>query len=841
MAARQGGRAARPKAVADYEHTEAKRLNNPPAGLAREDVAPPPTRSFRATSVDEDPRLPPELVWWGKEDSDESEVEAPSIHTHEALTTEAIIAAVKRESAQPSLFADPELDRSQQVAFYEHEGKWRNRLVLGDSLTVMASLLERERLGGRVQMIYIDPPYGINYNSNFQASISNPKQPDNADESLPREPEPIQAYRDTWEKGVHSYLTYLRERLVAARELLAASGSLFVQIGDDYVHRVRDLLDEVMGPDNCVSVIAMQKSGSSTSNTLPNVLDYILWYARDAEAFKGKFRPLYEPFDLRNLDTRNYRFVEDRDGNRRPITAEERRNPASISPDLRPFRLVTATSQDPSKTRSGPYERGGVTYWPDKEKGRKRHWSVSVPDGLDRLAELGRLDGEGGTLQFIRYLDDFPVELLRNVWLDTGRSGFGEEQRFVVQTNPKAIERCVLMATEPGDLVFDPTCGSGTSAWVAEKHGRRWITTDTSRVAISIARERLLTAKYDYYALANPDIGVDGGLRYEAVRRVQPKLLAEDLPIPEEPLRNRPIKEQGKVRVSGPFTVEALSRYADNPFLDEATAREEGGSAAAADDHVTALLDALRSMGIPRRSASPARVTTLRRIASTGALQAEGTFVNGGSEEEHFGVSLGPRHGPVTVQQVDEALADAYGYSLIVFAGFAATAEAQEYLRSGQRGRFKVALLEANADLLLSDLLKNTRASQTFRLFSSPDVTLHREEDGEVSVELLGMDSFDAATGRVESRDRAEIAAWFLDHSYDGLVFHVNQAFFTRSNAWDALGKALKGTVEPEVLEAMHRFVSLPFTPGQGGKVAVRVVDDAGQTSEAIVSLEVAD
>lgn len=829
--------ARRRKTVTDYEHTRARRLNNPPAGLAREDIEPPPTRSFSTTPVDADPRVPPELVWWGKQDSDAFDIEAPSIHIHEALTTEAIIAAAAKEDTQPALFADPELDRSQQVSFYEHEGRWRNRLILGDSLTVMASLLERERLDGQVQMIYIDPPYGINYNSNFQARISNPKQLEGTDESLPREPEQIQAYRDTWEKGIHSYLTYLRERLVVSRELLAANGSLFLQIGDDYMHRVRDLADEVMGPECCVSVIAMQKSGSSTSSTLPNVLDYILWYAKDADAFKSKFRPLYEPFDMRQLDTRNYRFVEEPDGTRRPMTKAERANPASLAPGLRPYRLVTATSQDPSKTRSGPYEYRGETYWPDKERGKKRHWSVAVPEGLDRLAKLGRLDGTGGNLQFIRYHDDFPVQLLRNVWLDTGRSGFGEEQRYVVQTNPKAIERCLLMATDPGDLVIDPTCGSGTTAWVAEKHGRRWITTDTSRVAVAIARERMLTAKFDFHSLSDPESGVDGGFVYETVKRVQPGLLAENLPIPEEPLRNRPVTDRSKVRVSGPFTVEAIARYADNAFGDAATAQEDRGSEAAAEDHVATLLNALRTMGVPRQGAKSVKVTALSRIAGAGALHAEGTFVDGDGHEAPFAVSLGPRHGPITLAQVDEALADAYGYELIVFAGFAVTAEAQSYLHPGKRGRFKVALLEANADLLLGDLLRNTKTSQTFRLFASPDVRVANVDDGKVVVEVLGMDSFDAMTGDVTSRDQDEIAAWFLDHSYDGLVFHVNQAFFTRRDAWAALGQALKDSIDPEAVNAMHGFVSLPFDPGKSGKIAVRVVDDAGQTSEAVLEV----
>lgn len=815
------------KQVDDYRHEQAKRLNNPPAALAREDLDEVPSRKF-----DYDPHLPPELWWAGKDHDAQLEVEAPSIHIHERLSTEAIVRAAQREDAQLDLFGDPSLDRSKAIEFYEHEMDWVNRLILGDSMIVMTSLLERERLGGQVQMIYIDPPYGINYRSNFQPRISQPSPQEGRDDSITREPEQIQAYRDTWELGVHSYLTYLRSRLVVARDLLADSGSLFLQIGDDYCHLVRTVLDEVFGPQNCVAQIAMQKSGSATSATLPRVLDHVLWYARDIK--RMKYREVYQPFDLRNLDTKNYRYVEDREGKRREMTAEEKRNPGALDPSLRPFRLVTITSQDPSKTRSGPYEHEGRTYWPDKEKGRKRHWSVAVPEGLDRLADKRRLEASGQTLQVIRYLDDFPVELLRNVWLDTGRSGFGEKQRFVVQTNPKAIERCLLMTTDPGDLVLDPTCGSGTTAWVAEKHGRRWMTTDTSRVALAVTRERLLSARFDFYRMLDPDRGIDGGLSYESVQHIQPSMLAEDREIPKVPLRTKPKVDRSKVRISGPFTVEGLSRYSTDPF---STDGGEASAAAEAADHASVLLDALRTQGIPRRSGKPAEVITLTALPGTGVLHAEGTFREADGSEQPFAVSLGPRHGPLTPIQVDEALAEAPGYSLIVFVGFAATAEAQEYLAPGKRGRIQVALLEANPDLLLGDLLKQTKSSQTFRLFSSPDVAFRDNGDGEFTVEVRGMDTFDAATGETISHGQSQIACWLLDTDYDGAVFHANQAFFTASDAWSALGKALRGTVDEDAIAQLHSFESLPFKRPELGKVAVRVIDDAGSTSERVIDL----
>jgi adenine-specific DNA-methyltransferase len=371
------------KRIDDYEHNEATRLNNPPAGLAQEDIAPPPTRSFTTTPVDDDPRVPPELVWWGKADTDAFDVEAPSIHIHEALTTEAIIAAARRESAQPALFADPELDRSAQVAFYEHEGRWRNRLVLGDSLTVIASLLERERMGGQVQLVYIDPPYGINYNSNFQARISNRAPKDGSDDALTREPEQVQAYRDTWEKGVHSYLAYLRQRLVAARELLAASGSVVVQIGPDNMHLVRVLLDEVFDPANHCATISVTKTSQVTAALLPEVNDYLLWYARDKD--QVAYNQLYEP---RSADAVSgaYRHV-DIDDKRRPMAAEELANPvAVIAAGGRILRYGDATSQGFSANKTVDFEFDGRTFHP----GANRHWLLR-PEGMARLGEQGRL------------------------------------------------------------------------------------------------------------------------------------------------------------------------------------------------------------------------------------------------------------------------------------------------------------------------------------------------------------------------------------------------------------------------------------------------------------------
>jgi adenine-specific DNA-methyltransferase len=705
---------------------------------------------------------------------------------------------------------------------------WVNRLILGDSLVVMTSLLEKERLAGQIQMIYVDPPYGINYNSNFQARISNRAPKEANDEAITREPEQIQAFRDTWQLGVHSYLTYLRDRLLVARDLLTETGSVFVQIGPDRIHLVRALLDETFGSSNACAVITVAKTSQVTSKLLPEVSDFLLWYAKDRN--KVKYFQLFEQRSAL-LEDDAYQYVELPGGARRKMTLEERAHPqALLAGGAQILQLGDATSQGFSAHKSVPFDFQGKAYSP----GANRHWLLRV-EGMEGLARANRLAVVGNTLRYVRYLTDFAVGRRTNIWMDTGQAGFVERKKaYVVETNPKIVERCLLMTTEPGDLVLDPTCGSGTTAWAAEKWGRRWVTIDTSRVAIAIARERLLTAKFEYFRLRDVAQGVDTGFQLRTLKRVTASSIGYGEPSEEETLYDQPLVDGQKVRISGPFTAEALSRYAINPIADDSAAStaSEGGA-----DHVRQLLGALKAYGVPRRGTKPLPIISLEPLASTGPLQAEGALtVNGGSKP--FAVSIGPRFGAITPRQVDEALSEAYGYELVVFVGFAAHAEAQEMLAKGRRGRYEVALLMANPDLLVGDLLKNTAASQTFRLFASPDVRIKVERNGEFNVELLGVDSYDALTGQVTSVSRNEVAAWFLDQDHDAMVFHVTQAFFPKGNSWELLERALKDVVDATIMERLQRFESLPFKHGPNKKVAVRVITDDGNASEAILALE---
>ncbi len=819
-------RKAATKKVEDYRHDEAKRLNNPPAGLAWQDTEKPVKRRFEY-----DPHLDPQLVWAGKAERQSFEVEAPSIHVHERLSADDIIRSVMKEPAQPALFDYEDLDRTKAVDFYRHEMGWENRLVLGDSLVVMSSLLEKERLGQQVQMIYIDPPYGVNYNSNFQARIST-RDVRNTDEHLTREPEQIQAYRDTWELGAHSYLSYLRDRIAAAHALLADSGSLFIQISVDNSHRVRALLDEVFGSENHVNTITFFKTSGagapSELRTLPVTADLLLWYAKERGALK--FRPLFRAKEDLASFAAAYSWLEMPDGSRRRMSAAEREGLQEVPEGARLFSLGDLTAQTAGETTTFEFELDGQRFRP-----KKGGWKTNA-EGMQRLIDERRVMAVGNTPRYVRYADDFPGSPFTDVWTDTGVAGFTSDKRYVVQTTPKAVARCVLLTTDPGDLIVDPTIGSGTTAFVAEQYGRRWIGIDTSRVAVAVTRERLMTARFDFFALADPSRGVDGGFRYQALSRRTLRSLARGDDPESVVMYDQPDVDPSRVRVSGPFTVEALSRYAVNPNEEDVPPEPDDPLAAEPQDHVRSLLDALAKQGIPRRGGPPAKVLRVEKQTSSDALQADGAYQDDDGEKS-FAVSLGPRFGPVTVQQIDEALHEAYGYDLVVFAGFAATAEAQEYVAGGKRGRFNVALLEANPDLLVGDLLKNTASSQTFRLFAAPDISLQRSENGDYNVQVLGVDLFDAATGETKFVGDEYIAAWFLDTDYDGMVFHVSQAFFP-DGGWEKLAKTLKGSIDEELMEQLESFQSLPFKAGEHKKVAVRVVDDAGTTSEVVLAVE---
>jgi adenine-specific DNA-methyltransferase len=508
------------KSVETIKHDNASRKNIPTAeyqSVMRESDQSPIRVPYERRNRD----LDPQLVWRGKDEQDWSDlvIHAPPLYIQEKIHPKALIDDLLRRSkaneqstnAQPDLFSDfnglPEgVDKTD---FYQHDGRWANRMILGDSLQVMASLAEREGLRGKVQCIYIDPPYGIKFNSNFQWSTTSRDVKDGNTDHITREPEQVKAFRDTWRDGIHSYLTYLRDRLTVARDLLAESGSIFVQIGDENVHRVRAVMDEVFGEDNCCSPITVVKTASASSELLAGISDYILWYCKNRN--QVKYRQLFLHKIIGGQGGGQYSKVQESDGRRRSLTRSEMASPDLISPEARVYRIDNMTSQRPPG--DFPVAINGRNIRP-----AKGYWKTGEL-GMSRLFRASRLELVGNTLSYIRFIDDFRVFPTNNVWNDTGASGFGDEKVYVVQTISKIIERCLLMATDPGDLVLDPTCGSGTTAYVAEQWGRRWITIDTSRVALALARARIMGARYQYYLLADSP---DGQRKEAEVTRTAP-------------------------------------------------------------------------------------------------------------------------------------------------------------------------------------------------------------------------------------------------------------------------------------------------------------------------------
>ena len=510
----KGGDSMPKKPINHYEHPD-KLPNNPTqelSGFAEEEEY-APTRYPRDTALD------PQLVWKGKDQQNDSDLEVPTvpIYTQEHIQPQAIIENLRaqqlRESDQTEMLFEGfnDLDFAQKIEFYQHEQNWHNRFILGDSLAVMNSLAEKGQLKGGVQMIYFDPPYGIKFSSNWQVSTRKRDVSDTKAEDVTPQPEQVKAFRDTWELGIHSYLAYLRDRLTVAHELLTDSGSIFVQISDENVHRVRCILDEVFGEANFVSTIAWTRGTVTSADGLASVSDYLLWYAKDKK--QVKYRQLYMQWDERKVDPLlgNYAYVEFLDGFRRGMKADEKRNPALLPEESRRFATYRITSQT-GGSANYKYEFEGKSFTPPIGRG----WSTSL-EGLDRLTKQGRLTGTGLLLYYIRYASDFPGRAITNMWTDTGQGRSGKS--YVVETNPKVIQRCILMTTDPGDLVLDPTCGSGTTAYLAEQWGRRWITIDTSRVALALARTRLMSAKYPYYRLENTK-DIKQGFSYRTARHV---------------------------------------------------------------------------------------------------------------------------------------------------------------------------------------------------------------------------------------------------------------------------------------------------------------------------------
>lgn len=898
----------------------------------------------------------PYLNWAGKAERTSFEVDTVSLHVHERIDPASILSAVRKamkgegnsrgmeKALQPGLFDAPfeNLPLRDAIDFYRHEKGWANRLILGDSLLVMNSLLQKEGMAGQVQMIYIDPPYGIKYGSNFQPFVNKRDVKDRKDEDLTQEPEMIKAFRDTWELGIHSYLTYLRDRLLLAKALLHESGSVFVQISDENLHHIRELLDEIFGAENFVSVISYAVSSGMGANLLPRENDFLVWYGK--EVSRLKYNQLHSEKALDGEGAGAYRLLELPDGKVRPLAVgdiDESTGSPKIGKVLRYGDV----------TKPGPGQKYEIEVNGKAFDSGSRWWGLP-PEALVRATRAKRVVATGNSLVVKRFLDDWPAFPITNVWRDTG-TGAALGKVYAVQTNDKVIERCLLMTTDPGDLALDPTCGSGTTAFVAEKWGRRWITCDTSRVAVTLAKQRLMTASYDYYDLKYPHEGLKAGFIYKTVPHVTLKSIAnnpeideiyermhpaiekalaelnatlrasppkpftvteggrkgkkvdfslpasqkEKLPSGEEVmagvllewevpfdfpedwpeaarkpfeafhaarqamqkrmddsiaahadqeiLYDQPQVAKNRLRITGPFTVEAVP-FPTVKSLDEAAGPDEADASIARtgeSGRQHQWRDELLKTGIRGRGGQVLKFADLEPLPSDPSirhLHAIGHLDSG----ERVVVSFGPEHAALEQRQVAQALTEAEKLrpqpAFIVFCAFTFDPEAAKDIDETRWPGVTLLKAQMNTDLLTEDLKKARASNQSFWLMGQPDVEVRQRKDGLYEVEVHGFDYFDTVKGELVSGGKSKIAMWSLDTDYDERSLFPRQVFFPmagKGEGWEKLKKNIRAELDESRLQSFHGTVSLPFEVGENRKVAVKIVDDRGIESLKVINL----
>lgn len=837
--------------------------------------------------------LDPQLVWKGKDEQDRSDLEVQSvpIYIQEKIQPQAIIEEVRSQASkedpedQLQLFSDFNgIEFEDMVDFYHHDQNWTNRMILGDSSLVMTSLSEKEGLKRQVQMIYIDPPYGIKFGSNWQVSTRKRDVKDGSAGDLTRQPEQIKAFRDTWELGIHSYLTYLRDRFIVARELLTESGSVFVQISDENVHLVRCLLDEVFGSENeCATII--WKKGTPTSNIIRNSFNYLLWYSKDIKEIKS--RKLFlersgiegtteDPKKLALWGEFDNKFI-------RQLTTEEKRNIIATSDRCKVFRADKVIERGQDEERRFEIYLEGEYYIP-----KNGYCWRGDTEQITRLLKCDRMLKTKKGYGYKFYIHDFPVIELTNLWDDT--AGRIQDMIYVVQTNYKIIERCILMTTDPGDLVIDPTCGSGTTAYIAEQWGRRWITIDTSRIAIALARTRLMSARYPYYTLSDSPDGVKKeseitgqipssstpktmndikkGFVYKRVPHITLKAIANNPEIDVihakwheklEPIRNRinqmlrqsyedwqiprdvdnkwseeaktlhnqwwqfrsdkqneinnsiarnadmeilydqPYEENKKVRVTGPFTVESLSPHRVISTDEERpTSESEGERQSDTGQFETMIIDNLRRSGVQNTIKNERLKFDMLESYAGAYIQAEGEYTEN-DKVKRVAVCIGPEHGTVDPELVKESAKEAIhgiGFDLLIICGFAFDPHVSEETK--HYGKLPILITRMDRDLQMGEgLLKKTGAGNLFMVFGEPDITVNKQQDGNIVITINGLDVYDPTTGQIRSNSTDDIACWFIDTNYNEEGFFVRHAYFCGAGEpYKQLQRALKAEID---------------------------------------------
>ena len=795
----------------------------------------------------------PELFWMNKYGNDDREdllkVDIRSLYRHEHIAPEQLIKGLyktvvdKKDNAQTDLFSTNELfgnaldkDELEKVSeYYQHSDGWTNRLIQGDSHLVMASLLEREGMAGQIQAIYFDPPYGIKYNSNWQLKINALNVKDGKDEDISGEPEQVKAFRDTWELGVHSYLSYLRDRLIIAKELLSETGSCFVQISDENVHLVRTILDEVFGSENFVSEITVKKTTPLGARLLPRENDYVIWYAKDES--QVKYRQLYIPKDP--ISSGFTRLLLS-DGTIRPLTKEEKADYKKV-----PSNAEFITTGD--LTKPGPGSKYEIEFNGKLYNSGNRWWG-SPKESLEKLMNKNRIVAAGKNIYFLRKFSDFPYTAISNVWTDT--AGLPNKM-YVVQTNEKIAERCLLMATDPGDLVLDPTCGSGTTASVSEKWGRRWITIDTSRIAINIAKNRLMAQDYPYFIpYDKTNFDIRQGFEYVKYQRVSQSTVAND----EDNYVNifdQPIEDKSKLRVSGPFTVETLQNFepVSPDSVDQGSEQESDNG-----NFEERIFEHLKSAGVKNGIKNEQAVfIRVERLADS-FLHAEGFYLDADGIEKKAYFHIGPKFGTVAKKAVNEAIKSCRSRGdadWLILLGFSFESDIQS---DYDLGTFMVSKARMHDDLMQDGLLKKDKKAASFVTIGEPDIQLHKN-GSEAHVEVCGLDIYDPIKDVVKARNVEDIAYWVVDDNYDGSNFVVKQVFFCGGKKdefkkWrkglDDLAKqstkkkiemTLKIEIDDEAFDRLYGFESHPFKAEKGQQIAVRVISQFGEESTKVMTV----
>lgn len=848
--------------------------------------------------------LDPQLVWRGKDEQDWSDliVHAAPLYIQEHVHPKALIDDLQKQAKanpkpgqrQLDMFSyfEVQADAEAKTEFYQHDAHWSNRMILGDSLQVMASLAEREGLRGKVQCIYFDPPYGIKFNSNFQWSTTSRNVKDGKPDHITREPEQVKAFRDTWRDGIHSYLTYLRDRLTVARDLLTDSGSIFVQIGAENVHLIRSLLDEIFGEDNFASLVPFSKSSSTNSpsaktDVLSSTVDYIVWFVKNTKSLK--YRSLFK--DKAEGVSTDQAYNRGEDDN------------AYAASDL--------TSQKPTTVYD--FEFCGTTYNP-----LPRGWRTTIT-GMSRVGAADRIERVGNRIRYKQYMSDYPVTPINNLWSDTGIAGFSSDKRYVVETSTKVIQRCLLMATDPGDLVLDPTCGSGTTATVAEQWGRRWITIDTSRVALALARARIMGAKYPFYLLADSREGqlkeaevsnaapssqpVQGSIRhgfvYERVPHITLKSIAnnaeidviwedyqerleplrlqlntalqekwEEWEIPRQPedtwsepvkkihaqwwkvrisrqqaidasiaakadfefLYDKPYEDKKKVRVAGPFTVESLSPHR-TMIVDE---NDDLIDPQQKNDSTTSGGDFVQMILENLKTSGVQQAHKEDKISFVSLVPWPGDLICAegryleGDTERRAAIFIGPEFGTVQRADLVSAAREASDADFDVLIACAFSYEAHT-TDFAKLGRISVLKARMNADLHMAEDLKNTGKGNLFVIFGEPDIDIITTQSGQIQVKINGVDVFHPNTGEVRSDGADGIACWFIDTEYNEESFFVRHAYFLGANdPYRSLKTTLKAEINEDAWASLNSDISRPFDKPQNGRIAVKVINHLG-------------